>query len=137
MTTTPRQHPDEARAAVRLVEDLVAQVPGFEEAYESHVLEEGGVLPHVFFMLDVLPETLRSYLGEGDPEGPDWRAVLAFLEGESRRAVPGAYSVIVTSFLYDLPYEGQPGCGFEVHLGPVMAAKFAELRPWWPTATAS
>lgn len=117
---------------MRLVQDLVAKVPGFEEAYESHVFDQDGVLPHMFFSIDVVNDTVRSYLGEGDPDGPDWRLVLAFLEEESRRAVPGAYSVIVTSFLDDLPYVGQPGCGIEAHLGPVMAAKFAELRPWWP-----
>ncbi|MEU8525023.1 MULTISPECIES: hypothetical protein [Streptomyces] len=114
------------------MKDLVAKVPGFEEAYEAHIIGEGGVLPHVFFFVDVVDETVRSYLGEGDPDGPDWRQVLAFLEEESRRAVPGAYPVIVTSFLDGLPYQGQSGCGIEAHLGPVMAAKFAELRPWWP-----
>ncbi|MFG2334625.1 hypothetical protein ACGFMM_34170 [Streptomyces sp. NPDC048604] len=122
---------ERAVAAVRLVQDLVAKVPGFEEAYEAHVVGEHGVLPHVFFTVDVVEETVSSYLGEGDPDGPDWRQVLAFLEDESRSAVPGACSVIVTSFLDDLPYEGQPGCGLAAHLGPVMGAKFRELRPWW------
>ena len=121
---------EKARAAVRLVEDLVAKVPGFEEAYETHVDEEHGVLSYVFFAIDVVNETVRSYLGEADPDGPDWRQVLAFLEEESRRAVPGAYSVIVTSFLDQLPYEGQPGFGIEAHLGPVMTAKYLELRPF-------
>ncbi|WP_063804265.1 hypothetical protein [Streptomyces roseifaciens] len=99
-----------AAGRVRLVEDLVAQVPGFEDAYECHVFNEEGVLAHLFFW-DVVQDTVRSYLGEGDPDGPDWRRVLGFLEGETRRRMPGAIEVIVTSFLYDLPYKGEPGTG--------------------------
>ncbi|MFF8262670.1 hypothetical protein [Streptomyces virginiae] len=122
--------PEKAAAGVRLVEDLVAQVPGFEDAYECHVFNENGVLAHVFFW-DVVQDTVRSYLGEGDPDGPDWCVVLAFLEEETRRRVPGAIEVIVTSFLYDLPYEGEPGFGVERHLGPAMKAKYLQLRPWY------
>lgn len=120
----------EARVAagVQLVVDLVARVPGFEDAYECHVFNEHEVLAHVFFW-DVVQDTVRSYLGEGEADGPDWRGVLAFLEGESERRVPGAFEVIVTSFLYNLPYEGQPGYGIEAHLGPIMRQKYAELRP--------
>ncbi|MFC8918085.1 hypothetical protein ACFT5C_20175 [Streptomyces sp. NPDC057116] len=113
---------------VRLVEDLVARVPGFEDAYECHVFNEHGVLAHVFFW-DVVQDTVRSYLGEGEPDGPDWRRVLAFLETETRRRVPGAIEVIVTSFLYDLPHEGEPGSGIEEHLGPEMKRRYLELRP--------
>lgn len=122
----------EARAAagVQLVVDLVARVPGFEDAYECHVFNEHDVLDHVFFW-DVVQDTVRSYLGEGEAEGPDWRGVLAFLEEESERRVPGAFEVIVTSFLYNLPYEGQPGYGIEAHLGPIMRQKYVELRPWY------
>ncbi|MFE9466750.1 hypothetical protein ACFYNW_24330 [Streptomyces virginiae] len=122
--------PEKAAAGVRLVDDLVAQVPGFEDAYECHVCNENGVLAHVFFW-DVVQDTVRSYLGEGDPDGPAWRGVLAFLEEETRRRVPGAIEVIVTSFLYDLPYEGEPGFGIERHLGPAMKARYLQLRPWY------
>lgn len=120
---------EKAVAGMRLVEDLVAQVPGFEDAYECHVFNEHGVLPHVFFW-DVVQDTVRSYLAEGDPNGPDWRGVLAFLEEETRRRVPGAIEVIVTSFLYDLPYKGEPGYGIEAHLGPAMKESYLQLRPW-------
>ncbi len=121
---------ERAAADVRLVEDLVAQVPGFEDAYECHVFNENGVLPHLFFW-DVVQDTVRSYLGEGDPDGPDWRRVFAFLEEETRRRVPGAIEVIVTSFLNDLPYKGEPGYGIEAHLGPVMKGRYLQLRPWY------
>ncbi|MFI9235602.1 hypothetical protein [Streptomyces sp. NPDC053079] len=121
---------EKAAAGVRLVEDLVAQVPGFEDAYECHVFNEHGVLSHLFFW-DVVQDTVRSYLGEGDPDGPDWRRVLAFLEEQTRRRVPGAIEVIVTSFLYDLPYEREAGYGIEAHLGPVMKERYLQLRPWY------
>lgn len=124
---------EKAAAGVRLVEDLVAQVPGFEDAYECHIVNENGVvLPYLFFW-DVVQDTVRSYLGEDDPDGPDWRRVLAFLEEETRRRVPGAFEVIVTSFLYDLPYKKEPGYGIEAHLGPVMKEKYLQLRPWYGT----
>lgn len=122
---------DEAAAAgVRLVEDLVAQVPGFEDAYECHVFNEHGVLAHLFFW-EVVQDTVRSYLAQNAPHAPHWRRVLAFLEEETRRRVPGAIEVIVTSFLYDLPYEGEPGYGIEKHLGPAMKERYVQLRPWY------
>ncbi|MFE4265423.1 hypothetical protein [Streptomyces sp. NPDC056883] len=121
---------EKAAASVRLVEDLVAQVSGFEEAHECHAFNENGVLPHVFFW-DVVQDTVHSYLAEGDPDGPDWRRVLAFLEEETRRRVPGAIEVIVTSFLYSLPHQGKPGYGIEEHLGPAMKESYLQLRPWY------
>ncbi|MER7468934.1 hypothetical protein [Streptomyces sp. NPDC097981] len=120
---------EKAAAGMRLVEDLVAQVPGFEDAYESHVFNENGVLPHLFFW-DVVQDTVRSYLVKGDPDGPDWRRVLAFLEEETRHRAPGAIEVIVTSFFCDLPYKGEPGYGIEAHLGPAMKERYLQLRPW-------
>ncbi|MEU6708435.1 hypothetical protein [Streptomyces wuyuanensis] len=119
-----------AAAGARLVENLVARVPGFEQSYECHVFNESGALPHVFFW-DVVQDTVRSYLGTGDPSGPDWQRVLAFLEEETQRRVPGALEVIVTSFLHDLPYPGEPGFGIEVHLGPAMKERYLWLRPWY------
>lgn len=96
---------EKAAGRVQLVEDLVAQVPGFEDAYECHVFNEHGVLAHLFFW-DVVQDTVRSYLNEGDADGPDWCQVLAFLEEKTRGREPGAIEVIVTSFLYDLPLRG-------------------------------
>ncbi|MFD5142878.1 hypothetical protein [Streptomyces sp. NPDC058401] len=121
-------------AGVWLVEDLVVQVPGFEGAYESHVFNEHGVLPHVFFW-DVVQDTVHSYLAQDAPDGPDWRGVLDFLEEQTRRRVPGAIEVIVTSFLYDLPYEGEPGYGIAAHLGPAMKERNLQLRPWCGAAS--
>ncbi|WP_351226126.1 hypothetical protein [Streptomyces sp. NPDC002133] len=112
---------------VQLVQDLVARIPEYEDLYESHVFNEDGVLPHVFFW-DVVQEVVRSYLGE-DPEAPDWRRTLDFLEEHSARGVPEIDAVIVTSFLDDLPYPGRPGHDIVQHLGPVLAAKFAKIRP--------
>ncbi|WP_030217226.1 hypothetical protein [Streptomyces bikiniensis] len=122
MTTTPSVTP-----GVQLVSDLVARIPEFRGAYETHVLHQGGVLPHVFFW-DVVQDTVRSFLGE-DPAAPDWRCTLAFLEEESRRGVLGVDEVIVTSFLGDLPAPHEPGHAIVHRLGPVMTAKFARVRP--------
>ncbi|MET9625652.1 MULTISPECIES: hypothetical protein [unclassified Streptomyces] len=117
-TTTP---------SVQLVSDLVTRIPEFRDAYESHLFNQGDVLPHVFFW-DVVQDTVRSFLGE-DPGAADWRRTLAFLEEQSMRGVLGIDEVIVTSFLNDLPYPHEPGHGIVEQLGPVMAAKFVRIRP--------
>ncbi|MDG4861542.1 hypothetical protein P8605_25735 [Streptomyces sp. T-3] len=112
---------------VQLVHDLVAAVPGFEELFECHVFNEDGVLPYVFFMLDVVPETVASFLGEKDET--DWRVTLLFLEEQFRLDVPEVTSAIVTSFLLHLPWPNQPGYVLVDHLGPAMSARFALIRP--------
>ncbi|MEU0788360.1 hypothetical protein ABZ341_43405 [Streptomyces sp. NPDC006173] len=67
---------------VQLVGDSVAAVPGFEGLLHAHLVNEDGVLPHVFFW-DVAQETVASFLG-GDEM--DWRATLRFLEDSSNSA---------------------------------------------------
>ncbi|MEV4940717.1 hypothetical protein [Streptomyces zaomyceticus] len=121
---------EKAVGGVRLVENLVARVPGFVDAYECHVFNEPRVLPHLFFW-DVVQDTVASYLGEGGPEGPDWWQVLTFLEEETQRCAPGGIEVIVTSFLNDLPYPGEAGYGIEAHLGPALKNRYLQLRPWY------
>ncbi|WP_326728879.1 hypothetical protein OG478_22145 [Streptomyces phaeochromogenes] len=111
------------RDDIRFLEELVAAVPEFGELYEIHVENNGEPLPHVFFGLDVTPAVVDSYLGK-DPEGPDWRATLEFLEEQSELQVPAITEVIVTSFFDNLPFRGEPGHGIVEHLGPVMAAAF-------------
>lgn len=118
---------------VRLVKDLVAAIPAFEDLYATHVFNQGGVLPHVFFW-DVTQETVHAYLAldadaDADAPGPDWRRTLRFLEEQCARGVPGIDEVVVTSFLEYLPFPGKPGHGIVGELGPVMAAKFARVRP--------
>ncbi|MFE6226531.1 MULTISPECIES: hypothetical protein [unclassified Streptomyces] len=111
---------------MQLVHDLLAHVPAFRGAYESHVFRQGGVLPHVFFW-DVVQGTVRSFLAE-DGE-PDWRRTLDFLEEQIRRGDSAVDEVIVTSFLGDLPSPQEPGHGIVGQLGPVMAARFGRMRP--------
>lgn len=116
---------------VRLVKDLVAAIPAFEDLYATHVFNQGGVLPHVFFW-DVTQETVQAYLAldaDADAPGPDWRRTLRFLEEQCARGVAGIDEVVVTSFLEYLPFPGKPGHGIVGELGPVMAAKFAGVRP--------
>ncbi|MCM2412044.1 hypothetical protein [Streptomyces sp. RKAG290] len=112
---------------MQLVNDLVARVPGYQDLYAAHVFNEDAVLPHVFFW-DVTQETVRSYLG-ADAEAPDWRSTLEFLEEQSARGIGEIDGVVVTSFLEYLPFPGRPGHDIVKELGPVMAAKFARVRP--------
>ena len=109
------------------MKDLVAEIAAFEDLYETHVFNQGGVLPHVFFW-DVTQETVRSYLGR-DADAPDWRRTLRFLEGQSARNVPGIDEVVVTSFRKYLPFPGQLGHEIVGELGPVLAARFEKVRP--------
>jgi hypothetical protein len=112
--------------AIQLVEDLVSRIPEFGDLYSAHVFDQDGVLPHLFFW-DVTQETVASYLG--DPELPDWRGTLQFLEEQIEVNVPEVDVVIGTSFLDCLPYPEEPGHGIIEHLGPLMAEKFARIRP--------
>ncbi|GAA4612621.1 hypothetical protein GCM10023195_54260 [Actinoallomurus liliacearum] len=109
---------------VQLVKDFVAAVPGFEDLYDAHVFNEGGVLSIVFFW-EVVRETVSSFLG-GDET--DWRVTLRFLEEQLRLDVREVNQV-VASFLFYLPWPHQPGYGLVDHLGPSMRAKFATIRP--------
>ncbi|MFI8518514.1 hypothetical protein ACIGEZ_11920 [Streptomyces sp. NPDC085481] len=120
-TTTP---------SVQLVSDLVARIPEFRAAYDSHVFTQGGVLPHIFFW-DVVQDTVRSFLGDIGEEraAVDWRRTLDFLEEQSCRGDLGIDDVIVTSFLGDLPHPHEPGHAIVQQLGPVMAARFLRIRP--------
>jgi hypothetical protein len=114
-------------AAEEFVENFARDLPGFDELLSIHLENQGVILPHVFFGLDVVPATLESYLGR-DWDGVDWRSVLSYLEGKFRMHIREVDGIIVTSFLYNLPYEGQPGAEIARFLGPEMKAKFAELR---------
>lgn len=117
--------------AEQLARDIAARIPEFEELLSDHIENEHGVLPHMFFW-DVYQETMRSFL-EGDDDAasdlPDWREVLRFLEEQSSLGVLEIDKVIVTSFLEYLPFPGEPGHDMIEHLGPVMAEKFARIRP--------
>ncbi|MFE5297148.1 hypothetical protein [Streptomyces sp. NPDC056632] len=109
------------------------RIPEFEEMLSDHIEEEHGMLPHMFFW-DVYQETMRSYLqrdsgGEAASDLPDWREVLRFLEEQSSLGVSEVNAVIVTSFLEYLPFPGEEGHDIIEHLGPVMAEKFARIRP--------
>jgi hypothetical protein len=54
---------------------------------------------------------------------------LRFLEEQLQLGVPDVTEVIVTSFLFNLPWPDQPGYGLVDHLGPVMSTQFALIRP--------
>ena len=88
--------------SARLVDELAQRLPKLQDAYDSHVFNEGGVLPHVSFW-DVTQEVVRSFISGGD-------------------------EALVTSFLHYLPYPTQPGYGLVDELGAVMSGRFRDLR---------
>ncbi|MHA5049545.1 hypothetical protein [Streptomyces sp. SD15] len=54
---------------------------------------------------------------------------MEFLERQLGHGIPDVTEVIVTSFLCQLPYKHEPGHGVVEHLGPLLSAKYRELRP--------
>lgn len=112
----------------KFVEQFSLDVPGFAELYDIHVENEGEPLSHVFFAIDVVKATVASYLGDPDEES-DWRVTFAYLEEKFEQHIPAADRVIVTSFLEQLPYPGQPGADIVCYLGPQMKAILAKMRP--------
>ncbi|MFI1188941.1 hypothetical protein [Streptomyces californicus] len=112
---------------MQLVMDLVARFPILEDLYESHVFNEGGVLPHVFFW-DVAQDVVSSYISQ-DPDSLDWRSILSFLEDRMGGEIPEEVDVICTSFLWYLPHRGDPGYEILSHLGPLMVSGFRRIRP--------
>jgi hypothetical protein len=72
--------------------------------------------------------TVDSFL-EVPGEESDWRRTLAYLEDKFAQHIPEIDTLIITSFLEDLPYEGQPGAEIVRSLGLQMKAKLAKMRP--------
>ncbi|WP_412738874.1 hypothetical protein [Krasilnikovia sp. MM14-A1259] len=60
---------------------------------------------------------------------PDWRAALQFLEQEFASAEPEVRTLLVSAFLYYLPFPDQPGHEIVEHLGPTLKAQFSVTRP--------
>lgn len=112
--------------SVQLVEDLVGRFPVLQDLYDSHIFNEGGVLPHVFFW-DLTQEVVQAFTST-ESEMLDWRGVLDFLEERIAAGGPEVVEVIVTSFLSYLPYPTQPGYRLVDELGAVMSQRFRELR---------
>jgi hypothetical protein len=115
------------KSDVRLVEDLVSRFPFFEDIYAAHSYPDEDVLAHVIFW-DITQATVRAFIAR-DPDGLDWRSVLAFLEERLSRDDPDVTVVICTSFLWNLPWPNTPGYELTEHLGPVLAGRFQKVRP--------
>jgi hypothetical protein len=114
--------------AEEFTEQFSRDLPGFEGAYLAHLENEDGSFPHLFFAIDVVPATVNSFLNVPG-EDSDWRLTLSYLEDKFAQHIPEINTVIVTSFLYQLPYEGQPGADIVYSLGPQMKVRLAEMRP--------
>ncbi|MEU7908667.1 hypothetical protein [Actinoplanes sp. NPDC049118] len=111
----------------RMVEDLVSRFPALLDSYEYHMHDHDVPVPHIFFW-EVAQEVVAAFLA-GDEASLDWKAVLAFLEEQMERGVPEITTVVVTSFLWYMPYPGKPGNELTKWLGPAMAAGFKRVRP--------
>lgn len=114
-------------SAASMVEALVAQFSAFEDAFESHVFNQDGILPHLFF--GEVEEAVVGAFVAGGADELDWRAVLSFLEEQWRQEIPDVKSVISASFLWDLPHPGVQGYDIVKHLPPAMAQEFQRIRP--------
>jgi hypothetical protein len=109
--------------------NLVARFPQLEEDYESHLADNGDPLPHVFFW-DVTTAVMHAYNGTDDRyAGLDWRGLIHYLEEIYPTAPRYVQEVIVTSFLFNLPWPAEPGYAITAELGPVLAEKFRQVRP--------
>lgn len=114
---------------VRLVERLVARVPGLRQSYDEHVADNDVLMPHVYFG-DVTRWVVADF--EATRDRPDatggWRDVIEFLEEEYPASDDDAKAVIEQSFVENLPYPGEPGYGIERHLGPELASIYRDER---------
>ncbi|WP_405058260.1 hypothetical protein OG474_36745 [Kribbella sp. NBC_01505] len=113
--------------AVRMVESLVARFPEYTGAFEAHVFNEGGVLPHLFFG-EVEEAVLEAFVVD-DPEGLDWRGVLGFLDEQWRGGLPDVRGVVSASFLWGLPHPGRRGYGIVDQLPAALAQEYRRIRP--------
>jgi hypothetical protein len=113
--------------ATRLVSDLVDDDPVVAELYEWHVENNDGLLPHVFFG-ELRKAAVDAHLGVPD-EDLDVEAFLRSLERHYHPDDEAARGVVLTSFLVDLPFPGQPGHDIADRLGPVLRAEFELVRP--------
>jgi hypothetical protein len=113
--------------SVELVENLVARFPVLRGNYDAHLFNEGTILPHVFFW-DLTQEVVQVFI-LGDDATLDWRGVLDYLEEQVKSGNKDIFEVIVTSFLWYMPYPGKPGHGLVQELGPELSRRLLEQRP--------
>jgi hypothetical protein len=115
---------------IEFVQRLVEAFPALEEDYEIHVFNNAGeTLPYVFVSMELMDAVVGAFTGEEEYRELDWAAVLDYLDKQLAEADREVREVIVTSFVLDLPFPGQPGYGLVDHLGPHLAQSFAANRP--------
>lgn len=108
---------------------LVERFPQLAEDYEVHVENNGGPLPHFFFW-DVTQAVMDAYSGQSEEYADlDWQGLIDFLEQTYPAADLEVQKIIVTSFLMNLPWPGEPGYDITAHLGPALAEMFEKVRP--------
>ncbi|WP_424210899.1 hypothetical protein ACN20G_01690 [Streptomyces sp. BI20] len=113
---------------VRLVRELVSEFPLLDDLYQAHLYNhDGQIFAHALFW-DLVPEVIESFISD-DPGALDWRGFLGFLDDWFRREDKEANKVIVTSFLWRLPFPGSPGHEIVDHLSPAMRETFRQMRP--------
>ncbi|MCD5317201.1 hypothetical protein [Kineosporia babensis] len=112
---------------VRFVLAFVERFPEFRLDYEVHLDNEGGLLGHLFFGAGegITDRIVEAYLGDG----PNWRQQLEFLDEHVDRWGEEVLTVIGTSFLWRLPFPGQPGYRLAGQLPVRLRALFDQVRP--------
>jgi hypothetical protein len=81
-------------------------------------------LPHVFFW--DFARIVQAFISGA--AALDWKGALDYLEEQMTSGGPEVREVIVTSFLWYMPYPEQPGHGLAQELGPVMSGRLLEMR---------
>jgi len=111
----------------RLFEALAADDSVVAEIYEAHLENNHGLLSHIL-MGELLSELEDSHRGVAGAD-LDVTAFLRSLERHYRPEIPDERGVVVTSFLLDLPWPGQPGYDIVDRLGERLRAEFDRVRP--------
>ena len=92
---------------VQLVSELVADAPELKRAYDEHVQENDGVLPHVFFS-DLTRFVLSGFVLARGPRRESAQKLLARLEQAYSGKGHNVRELIVLSFIGNIE-RGQPG----------------------------
>jgi hypothetical protein len=111
----------------QFVKDMVERVPELGGTVEAHLDNYDELLIYVLIM-DVTWDVVEAY-ASGEPDDQLWRLALTFFEEQADRGVPENDTLIATAFLGQLPYRGSPNDGILDHIGPILAARLARMRP--------
>jgi hypothetical protein len=120
---------DSRPAVERVAAALVTAVPDFDYVYSNNIEAYDVFSPGLFFW-EVVQATVRSYLG--DPEEPDWRSTLQFMEAAVQSTDQEERKAVGFHFLWNLPNRGEPGHDLVGELGPELTRVLTRLQQGQP-----